>query len=99
MKKPPILYLMNKPNEDMSRRSSGSIVSDCGLDDWAIEVRSPVEAKDFSCTLRVQTGSEAHPASCTVDTGVLYPGGCSGPVTADRINSNSQTQRERYGRF
>jgi hypothetical protein len=28
--------------------SSGSMVSDYGLDDRAIEVRSPAEAKDFS---------------------------------------------------
>jgi hypothetical protein len=27
--------------------SSVSIVSDYGLDDWAIEVRSPAEAKGF----------------------------------------------------
>jgi hypothetical protein len=31
----------------MSRVSSGSIVSDYGLDDRAIEVRSPAEAKGF----------------------------------------------------
>jgi hypothetical protein len=36
-------------------------VSDYGLDDWAIEVRSPVEAKDFSSSLCVQTGSGAPP--------------------------------------
>jgi hypothetical protein len=31
----------------MSRVSSGSIVSDYGLDDRAIGVRSPAEAEDF----------------------------------------------------
>jgi hypothetical protein len=31
----------------VSRGSSVSIVSDCGLGDRTIEVRSPVEAKDF----------------------------------------------------
>jgi hypothetical protein len=46
-----------------SRVSSGSIVSDYGLDDRAIEVRSPAEAKDFSSILCVQTDSGAHPAS------------------------------------
>jgi hypothetical protein len=30
--------------------------------------------KNFSSTLCVQTGSGAHPASCTVGTGVLSPG-------------------------
>jgi hypothetical protein len=34
-----------------SRGSSGSIVSDYGLDDRAIGVRSPVGAKDFSSIL------------------------------------------------
>jgi hypothetical protein len=44
-----------------SRVSSGSVVSDYGLDEWAIEVRSPAGAKDFSSSLCVQTGSAAHP--------------------------------------
>jgi hypothetical protein len=57
-----------------SRVSSGSIVSDYGLDDQAIGARSPSGEKDFSSSLCVQTGSGAHPASCTMDTGVLSPG-------------------------
>jgi hypothetical protein len=44
-------------------------VSDYGLDDRAIGVRSPAGAKDFSSILCVQTGSGAHPASCTMGTG------------------------------
>jgi hypothetical protein len=40
-----------------------------GLDDRAIGVRSPAGAKDFSSSLCVQTGSGAHPASCTMGTG------------------------------
>jgi hypothetical protein len=47
----------------MSRGSLVSIVSDYGLHDRAIEVRSPAEAKDFSSTLCVQTSSEAYPTS------------------------------------
>jgi hypothetical protein len=58
----------------MSRDSSGSIVSDYGLDDRAIGVRSPTGAKDFSSNLCVQTGSGAHPASCTMGTGGPFPG-------------------------
>jgi hypothetical protein len=44
--------------ETKSRRrvSTGSIVSDYGLDDRAIGVRSPAVAKDFSSSLCVQTG-------------------------------------------
>jgi hypothetical protein len=45
-----------------------------GLDNRAIGVRSPAGAKDFSSNLCVQTGSGAHPASCTMGTGVLSPG-------------------------
>jgi hypothetical protein len=51
-----------------------SVVSDYGLDDRAIGVRSPSGAKDFSSNLCVQTGSEAHPASCTMGTGGPFPG-------------------------
>jgi hypothetical protein len=49
-------------------------MSDYGLDNRAIEVRSPAGAEDFSSNLCVQTGSGAHPASCTMDTGVVSPG-------------------------
>jgi hypothetical protein len=62
-------------NTARSRGSSGSIVSDYGLDDRAIGVRSPAGEKDFSSILCVQTGSGAHPASCTMDTGGPFPGG------------------------
>jgi hypothetical protein len=57
-----------------SRVSSVSTVSDYGLEDRAIGLRSPAEAKDFSSSLCDQTGSGAHPASCTMGTGVLSPG-------------------------
>jgi hypothetical protein len=40
-----------------SRVSSGSTVSDYGLYDRAIGIRSPAGAKDFSSILCVQTGS------------------------------------------
>jgi hypothetical protein len=54
-------------------------VSDYGLDDWVIGVRSPVGAKDFASNLCVQTGSGAHPASCTMGTGGPFPGGKARP--------------------
>jgi hypothetical protein len=57
-----------------SRSSSVSIVSDYWLDDRAIGIRSPVGEKDFSCSLCVQTSSEANPASCTMATGGPSPG-------------------------
>jgi hypothetical protein len=49
-------------------------VSDYGLDDREIEVRSPAEVKDFSSSLCVQTGSGVHPASCTMGIGGPFPG-------------------------
>jgi hypothetical protein len=58
----------------MRSRVAQCIVSDYGLDDRAIKVRSPAGAKDFSSNLRVQTGSEAHPDSCPMGTGVPFPG-------------------------
>jgi hypothetical protein len=54
-------------------------VSDYGLDDRVIRVRSPAGAKDFSSSLRVQTGSGAHPASCKMGTGGPFPGGKARP--------------------
>jgi hypothetical protein len=57
------VHLLDEPG------SSVSIVSGYGLDGRTIEVQSPAEAKDFSSNLCVQTGSGAHPASCTIGTG------------------------------
>jgi hypothetical protein len=50
-------------------------VSAYGLDDRAIGFRSPEGTEYFSSSLCVQTGSGAHPASCTMDTGGPFPGG------------------------
>jgi hypothetical protein len=63
--------------------SSVSIVSDYGLDDLAIQVRSPAEAKGFSSKFRLQTSSGAHPASCTLGTG--------GPFLGDKARPGSDT--------
>jgi hypothetical protein len=80
-------HLLCRPSQCLHRRvpnstlRSGTYVSDktesqysVWLDDRAIEVRSPAEARDFSSNLCVQTGSGAHPASCTMGTGVLSSG-------------------------
>jgi hypothetical protein len=50
-------------------------VSDYGLDDRAIRVRSLAGTKDFSSILCVQTGSGAHPASFPMGIGSPSPGG------------------------
>jgi hypothetical protein len=55
------------------------LVSDYGLDDREIGVRSPAGAEDFPSSLCVQTGSEAHPASYTMGTGGPFPGGKARP--------------------
>jgi hypothetical protein len=68
---------MFRSHEHLSRVSSGSIVSDYGLDDRANGVRSPAGAKDFSSNLGVKTGSGAHPASCTMGAGGPFLGGKS----------------------
>jgi hypothetical protein len=54
-------------------------VSDYELDDRAIGVRSPAGEKDFSSSLCVETGSGAHPASCTIGTGGPFPGAKARP--------------------
>jgi hypothetical protein len=81
---------MFKEDDSWSRVSSGSIVSDYGLDDRAIGVRSPAGAKYFSSSLFVQTGSGAHPASCTMGTvGKAQPGrdtDHSPPSSAEVVN-------------
>jgi hypothetical protein len=51
-----------------------STVYGYGLDDRAIGFRSQAEEKFFSSNLWVQTGSGAHPASCTMGTGGPFPG-------------------------
>jgi hypothetical protein len=54
-------------------------MSGYGLDDRAIEVRYPAGAKDFSSVLCIQTGSMAHPVSCTMGTEGSFPGGKARP--------------------
>jgi hypothetical protein len=49
-------------------------LSQYGLDDRVIEVRSPAEAKDFSSSLCVQTGSAANPSPVQLLLGSFPPG-------------------------
>jgi hypothetical protein len=51
----------------------------CLIMDWTAGVRSPTQAEEISSNLCVQTGSGAHPASCTVGTGGSFPGGKARP--------------------
>jgi hypothetical protein len=66
----------------MSVSQASQIVSGYGLDDRAIGVRSPAGAKHFSSSLCVQTGSGAHPASCTMGTGGPFHGAKAWPGRA-----------------
>jgi hypothetical protein len=45
----------------------------CGNLTRTTGVRSPIETKNYSSSLCVQAGSEAHSASCTMDIGVSFP--------------------------
>jgi hypothetical protein len=47
----------------------------CLTTDWTAVVRPPTGAEGFSSDLCLQTGSGAHPASCTVGTGDFFPRG------------------------
>jgi hypothetical protein len=62
-------------NKSRPQHVTVCIVSGYGLDDQAMEVRSPAGAKGFSSNLCIQTGSGAHPASCTMGTVGPFPGG------------------------
>jgi hypothetical protein len=72
-----VISFIKKTNSEPG--SSVSIVSVYGLDDRPIELRSSAEAEFFSLTSVVQTGSDAHPASCTMGTGDPFPGGKGRP--------------------
>jgi hypothetical protein len=54
--------------------SGSSVMSGYGLDDRAIEVRSPANGKDFSSNLCLRIGSGAHPVLCTMGTGCPFSG-------------------------
>jgi hypothetical protein len=74
--------------------SSGSVVSGYGLDDRVIDVRSTAGTTDFSSSLCVQTGSGAHPASCTMGIRGPFPGGKARPGRdADRSPPSSPRSR------
>jgi hypothetical protein len=50
------------------------------IDYWHVDYVGAVStSKDFSSSLCVQTGSEAHPASCTMGTGGPFPEGKARP--------------------
>jgi hypothetical protein len=84
-------YLLNSRGQ-----RSGSILSDYGLDDRAIQVRSPIGAENFSSSPCVQTGSGAHSASYPMGTGGSFPGGKVRPGRdADRSPpSSSEVKNE-----
>jgi hypothetical protein len=69
-------------------------VSGYGLDDRAIEVRSPAEANNFSSNLYVQTASGAHPASCTMGTRDPFPGARARPGRDDDHSPTSSAEVE-----
>jgi hypothetical protein len=71
----------------------------CLTTDRTAGVRSPTEAEDFSSNPCVQTGSGAHPASCTMGTGGSLSGGKArpgrdadhSPTSSAKVKSRSYT--------
>jgi hypothetical protein len=67
--------MIAEAHSDLGSRVAQSV--QCLTTDWAMG-RSRFDSlqgwKDFCSCLCVQTGSEAHPASCTMGTGVIFPG-------------------------
>jgi hypothetical protein len=59
--------------------TSVSIVSEYGLDDRAIGVRSPGGGKRIFPLTSVSRPARAHPASCTMGTGGPFPGAKARP--------------------
>jgi hypothetical protein len=79
-------------------RSSVSMMSDYGLDNWTTGFRSPTETENFFSSLCVQTGSGAHPASCTMGTVSSFPGGKARPGRDVRpLTPNYYRSYERVG--
>jgi hypothetical protein len=71
-------------------------VSDYGLDDRAIDIRSPTVA-DFSSSPCFQTGSGAHPVSYPMGTGGSFPGGKARPRRdADHSPPSSAEVKNEY---
>jgi hypothetical protein len=62
---------------------------------WMIGVSSPRGAEDFSSSPCVQTGSEAHPASYSMDTGGPFPGG-NGRLGRDIDHSPPSSAKVKY---
>jgi hypothetical protein len=63
---------MERWDQNRSRGSSGSVVSDYGLDDRAIGVRFPAGAKDFSSVSRPALRPTQPPVQWV--PGVISPG-------------------------
>jgi hypothetical protein len=79
----------------MSRVSSGSIVSDYGLDDRAVGVRSPAGAKDFplASVSRPALGPTQPPVQWV--PGILSPGVKARPGRdADHSPSSAEVENE-----
>jgi hypothetical protein len=62
-----------------------------------IKVDPQQRQKDFSCSVRVQTSSGTHPASCTVGTKGPYPGAKAQPGRdADHSPTSSAEVENEY---
>jgi hypothetical protein len=79
----------------MPKFSIVSVVYDYGLDGQG---SIPDRGRGFYSDLCVQTGSAAHPASCTAGTGGSFPGGKARPRRdADHSPHSSAEEMHLYG--
>jgi hypothetical protein len=69
-------------------------VSGYGLDDTAIEVQFPAEAKRIFLLVRVQTGFGVYLAYCKMGTGGPFPGSKARPVFDDDHSPPSSAEVE-----
>jgi hypothetical protein len=72
-------------------------VSEYGLDEREIGVRSLAGVKEFSSNLRVHTGSEAYTASCTMGTGGPSPGAKHGRGVTLTTHPHLETRKKLAG--
>jgi hypothetical protein len=71
--------LLGRPGSIRQWNETRNVVFTSALFLLTTGVRSPTQAEDFSSSLCVQTGSEAHPASCPMDTRSPFPGSKARP--------------------
>jgi hypothetical protein len=71
--------VLERPRSSLRTDINSVEISTGNSGDWRSRYDPRQRRKDFSSSLCVQTGSGAHPASCTVGTGGPFPGAKAPP--------------------